>query len=163
MPVGKLRSRAGIASVAHVAKGENELTLAASAAQEALHAASCDAQEPDWILATSETHHDYPSLSAQLHSRLVVRENCGALDVGGACLGLLNALVVAQSLIGSGQAQTIAVVTADVHSRTLTPGRVAGEFGGLFGDGASAFILRSAARNDSAAGYRLGKFLFCCP
>src|SRR6266849_1706943 len=73
MPVGKLRSRAGIASVAHVAKGENELTLAASAAQEALHAASCDAQEPDWILATSETHHDYPSLSAQLHSRLVVR------------------------------------------------------------------------------------------
>jgi hypothetical protein len=54
MPVGKLRSRAGIATVAHVVKGENELTLAASAAQEALRAASCGAQEPDWILATSE-------------------------------------------------------------------------------------------------------------
>jgi 3-oxoacyl-[acyl-carrier-protein] synthase-3 len=93
---------------------------------------------------------------------LLVRENCGALDVGGACLGLLNALVVARSLIGSGQAQAVAVVTADVHSRTLTPGRVAGEFGGLFGDGASAFILRSAARNDSGAGYRLGEFLFGC-
>src|SRR2546426_5098587 len=45
-------------------------------------------------VTTSETHHDYPSLSAQLHSRLLVRENCGALDVGGACLGLLNALVL---------------------------------------------------------------------
>jgi 3-oxoacyl-[acyl-carrier-protein] synthase-3 len=162
MPAGKLRNRAGIESLAYAAEGENELTLAATAAQEALRAASCEAQELDWIVATSETHHDYPSLSAQLHSRLLVRENCGALDVGGACLGLLNALVVAQSLIGSGQARTVAVVTADVHSRTLTPGRVTGEFGGLFGDGASAFILRSAGRSDSKEGYRLGEFLFGC-
>ncbi len=162
MPAGKLRRRAGIESLAYVAEGENELTLAATAAQEALRAASCGAQELDWIVATSETHHDYPSLSAQLHSRLLVRENCGALDVGGACLGLLNALAVAQSLIGSGRAVTVAVVTADVHSRTLAPGRVAGEFGGLFGDGASAFILRSAAGNDSSDGYRLGEFLFGC-
>ena len=162
MPAGKLRTRAGIASLAYVAQGENELTLAAKAAQEALRAASCGTEELDWIVTTSETHHDYPSLSAQLHSRLLVRENCGALDVGGACLGLLNALVFAQSLIGSGQAQTVAVVTADVHSRTLTPDRVAGEFGGLFGDGASAFILRSAAGNNSNEGYRLGEFLFGC-
>src|SRR5216683_7094935 len=162
MPVGKLRNRAGIESLAYVAESENELTLAAKAAQDALRAASCGSQQLDWIVATSETHHDYPSLSAQLHSRLLVRENCGALDVGGACLGLLNALVVAQSLIGSGQAQTIAVVTADVHSRTLTPGRVAGEFGGLFGDGASAFILCRVAGGHSAEGYRLGEFLFGC-
>jgi len=162
MPVGKLRSRAGIASVAHVATGENELTLAASAAQEALRAASCGAQEADWILATSETHHDYPSLSAQLHSRLVVRENCGALDLGGACLGLLNGLAVAQSLVVSGQAKTVLVVTADVHSRTLTPGRVAGEFGGLFGDGASAFLLRRADSGSANARYLLGDFMFGC-
>ena len=162
MPAGKLRSRAGIESLAYAAEGENELTLAAAAAQEALRAASCGAQELNWIVTTSETHHDYPSLSAQVHSRLLVRENCGALDVGGACLGLLNALAVAQSLIGSGQAQTILVVTADVHSRALTPGRVAGEFGGLFGDGASAFVLRSVAGSDSREGYRLGEFLFGC-
>ncbi len=162
MPAGKLRNRAGIESLAYVAQSENELTLAATAAQEALRAAFCGAQELNWIVATSETHHDYPSLSAQLHSRLLVRENCGALDVGGACLGLLNGLAVAQSLIGAGQAQKILVVTADVHSRTLTPGRVAGEFGGLFGDGASAFVLRSAFGSDSREGYRLGEFLFGC-
>src|SRR5467141_3086918 len=162
MPAGKLRSRAGIESLAYVAESENELTLAAKAAQEALRAASCGAQQLDWIIATSETHHDYPSLSAQLHSRLLVRENCGALDVGGACLGLLNALAVAQSLIGSGQAKNILVVTADVHSRTLTPGRVAGEFGGLFGDGASAFLLRDNNSNGASGGYLLGEFIFGC-
>ncbi len=134
MPVGKLRGRAGIESLAYAAEGENELALGARAAQEALR---------------------------ELHSRLLVREDCGALDVGGACLGLLNALAVAQSLLASGQAQTIAVVTADVHSRTLTPDRVAGEFGGLFGDGASAFLLRRAVA-DQSDGFRLGDFLFGC-
>jgi len=161
MPAGKLRDRAGIESLRYAAEGENELTLGARAAQEALRAAQCGPQQLDWIIATSETHHDYPSLSAQLHSRLLVREDCGALDVGGACLGLLNALAVAQSLLVAGQAQTIAVVTADVHSRTLTPARVAGEFGGLFGDGASAFLLRRAAAGHSD-GFRLGDFLFGC-
>ncbi len=162
MPVGKLRTRAGIESLAYVGEGEDVLTLGAKAAQEALRAVACGAQQLDWIVATSETHHDYPSLSAQLHSRLLLRENCCALNVGGACLGLLNALAVAQSLIGSGRAHTILVVTADVHSRTLTPGRVVGEFGGLFGDGASAFLLRGANDAGSKESYTLGEFIFGC-
>jgi 3-oxoacyl-[acyl-carrier-protein] synthase-3 len=162
MPVGKLRGRAGIASLAYVAQSENELSLGAKGAEEALRAAGCGPSQLDWIVATSETHHDYPPLSAQLHSRLLARENCAALDVGGACLGLLNALAVAQSLIGSGQARNILVVTADVHSRTLTPGRVAGEFGGLFGDGASAFVLRGADRAGETESYLLGDFIFGC-
>src|SRR6266516_1848889 len=114
MPIGKLRNRAGIASLAYASEGESELTLGAKAAEEALRAASCGAQELDWIVASSETHHNYPSLAAQLHSRLLARETCGALDVGGACLGLLNALAVAQSLIGSDQARIVAVVTSDI-------------------------------------------------
>src|SRR5260370_3420355 len=121
MPVGKLRGRAGIESLSYAAEGENELALGARAAEEALRAGSCGSQELDWIIVTSETHHNYPSLSAELHSRLLARENCGALDVCGACLGLLNALAVAQSLIGDGQAQTVMVVTAHFHTRTLTP------------------------------------------
>ena len=162
MPVGKLRKRAGIESLAYAADGESELALGARAAEEALRAASCGAQELDWVIATSETHHDYPALAAQLHSRLLVREDCGALDVGGGCLGLLNALAVAQSLIGSGAARTVAAVTADVHSRVLTPERVAGEFGGLFGDGASAFLVRREPGSPASASYRLGDFLFGC-
>ena len=162
MPVGKLRRRAGIESLAYASEGENELTLGARSVEEALRAGSCGARELDWIIATSETHHDYPALAAHLHSRLLARENCGALDVGGACLGLLNALAVAQSLIGSGAAKTVAVVTADVHSRVLTPGHVVGEFGGLFGDGASAFLLRCEEHVRDGSSYGLGDFLFGC-
>jgi 3-oxoacyl-[acyl-carrier-protein] synthase-3 len=161
MAAGKLRKRAGIESVARAAEGETEVTLGAKAAQEALARAQAGANEVDWILATSETHVGYPSLGAQLHSRLLARENCGALDIGGACLGLVNALAVAQSLIAAGRAKRILVVAADVHSRALAPGRVPGEFGGLFGDGASAFVLRGAA-DKGATGYRLGEFHFGC-
>lgn len=162
MPPGKLRLRAGIESLAYAADDENELTLGARAARQALHAAACGAHELDWILATSETHRGFPSLAAQLHSQLLARENCGALDVGGACLGLLNEMAVAQGLITSGQARTIAVLTSDVHSRTFKPGLVAGEFGGLFGDGASAFILRADNGNTPQPAYRLGEFFFGC-
>src|SRR4029077_18696819 len=65
-------------------------------------------------------------------------------------------------LIGSGQARSVAVVTADVHSRTITPGRVAGEFGGLLADGARAFVFRGAAGIVPSEGYRLGEFIFGC-
>src|SRR5881397_3128041 len=61
MPIGKLRNRAGIKSLAYAADSENELTLGAMAAEEALRAGSCGAQELHWIIVTSETHHDYPS------------------------------------------------------------------------------------------------------
>src|SRR5579862_2447687 len=144
MPVGKLRNRAGIESLAYASACETEVTLGAQAANSALQAAACPVSEIDSIVATSETHHLYPSLAAQLHSRIGARETCGAFDVGGACLGLINALSIAQAQIASGQVRTVAVVTSALHSRTLVPGRVAGEFGGLFGDGASAFIVRAA-------------------
>jgi 3-oxoacyl-[acyl-carrier-protein] synthase III len=170
MPVGKLRERAGIESLAYAAEGETEVTLGAQAANEALQSAGCAPDEIDSIIATSETHHIYPSLAAQLHSEIGARETCGAFDVGGACLGLINALSVAQAQVVSGQARTVAVVTSDLHSRTLVPGRVAGEFGGLFGDGASAFLVRAAdeAKPSSGAGvgfglaYRIRDFLFGC-
>ncbi len=162
MSIGKLRSRAGIESVSYAAEGETELTLGAQALQRALDVAECAAKEIDWIIASSETHVAYPSLAAQLHKRANARENCGVLDAGGACLGLLNAMAVAQSFLDSGRARNVAVVTADVHSRTLVPGRVAGEFGGLFGDGASAFILRNDYEVKEPAGYVLGKFCFGC-
>ena len=162
MPIGKLRSRAGIESVSYAVEGETEVSLGAQALQQALGVAACEAKDIDWIIASSETHVAYPSLAAQLHKRANVRESCGVLDAGGACLGLLNALAVAQSFLECGRARSVAVVTADVHSRTLVPGKVAGEFGGLFGDGASAFILRNDDEAEKSAGYLLGKFFFGC-
>jgi len=83
------------------------------------------------------------------------------MDIGGACLGFLHALAVAEALLESGHARTVLVATGDVHSRTLTPGRVAGEFGGLFGDGASAFLVESGNSRAPSA-FALQDFFFGC-
>lgn len=162
MPSGKLKNRAGILSFAHAGPDEDEGSLGAQACQRALHDASEPPEDLDWILAASETHHAYPSLSAILHAKLRLRENCNAMDVGSGCLALLQALAVAQALLVSGRAKKVLVATADVHSRTLGPGRAAGEFGGLFGDGASAFLLSAKIRDIKFLAYRLGEFFFGC-
>jgi 3-oxoacyl-[acyl-carrier-protein] synthase-3 len=162
MPLGKLRERAGIESLSYASAEQSELTLGAEALQQALHVARCPPPEIDWIIATSETHNSYPGLAPQLHKIVGARESCGALDVGGACLGLLNALAAAQSFIETGRGRTIAIVTADVHSRVLLPRRVAGEFGGLFGDGASAFVVRAVSDGLENGAYLLGKLTFGC-
>jgi len=162
MPAGKLQDRAGIVSLAYADHGESEVTLAAKAATETLRAANVSAEELDWIIAASETHHAFPSLAAQLHLAIAARDSCGALDVGGACLGFLHALAIAKSFVESRQAGRVLVVTADVHSKTLTPRRVAGEFGGLFGDGASAFLIQSEPADSRERYYSLRDFFFGC-
>jgi len=162
MPKGKLRERAGILSLAYSADSETEVTLAARAAEHCLRDASVLPEAVDWIIASSETHHAFPSLAAQVHRAIGGRESCGALDVGGACLGLLNALAVANSFVQSGQAGCVLVVTGDVHSRTLTPERVAGEFGGLFGDGGSAFLVQRGVIDSAANYFSPRDFFFGC-
>jgi 3-oxoacyl-[acyl-carrier-protein] synthase-3 len=161
LPPGKLQNRAGIESVRRVAGPENEINLAVGAARAALKQARARATDLDFLVVTSETSLGYPSLGAQLHSRLLARDTCGVLDVGGACLGLINGFAVARALVATGSAPRILVVSADVHSHHLAPGRVPGEFGGLFGDGASAFVV-AAAEGASPASYRLGEFIFGC-
>lgn len=142
LKAGKVSKSAGIESVARVAKGEDEITLAMRAVETALAAAGAGIGDVECIIASSETLSGYPSLGARLHAQMLADERCGALDVGGACLGAVNALAVAQQFIATGRHKSMLIVTADVHSRVLTPARVKGEFGALFGDGASAFLLR---------------------
>jgi 3-oxoacyl-[acyl-carrier-protein] synthase-3 len=162
MPAGKLKGRAGIQSVSYVSENEDEGTLGAQACEQVLKNTGENPDGLDWILAASETHHAYPSLSAILHAKLHLREDCSALDVGSGCLALLQTLAVAQALLRSGRAKKILVASADVHSRTLGPGRAAGEFGGLFGDGASAFLLSTNLHGAKGGAYRLGEFFFGC-
>src|SRR5262245_50181307 len=162
MPVGKLKARAGIMSASYADARETETPLGARAAAGALESAGIGAREVDFILASSETHQSVPWLAAQLHLAIGAREACGAMDIGGACLGFVHALAVAKALVESGQAACALVVTGDVHSRTLLPGRVAGEFGGLFGDGASAFVVRKGSVAEGRAGFVLRDLFFGC-
>ncbi len=162
LAAGTLSRRAGIETIRRAAAGENEISLARAASEDALRKAEVSAQNLDWIIATSETLQGFPSIAASLHSALLAPGRCNVLDVGGACTGLLNGLVVADALFADSRVAGILVASADVHSRILVPGKVAGEFGGLFGDGASAFVLRRAPAAGDQKPYAMRAHLGSC-
>ncbi|MGH8458486.1 MAG: 3-oxoacyl-ACP synthase III family protein, partial [Nevskiales bacterium] len=158
LPAGKLSQGAGMEAIRRASAREDEVSLGCAAAQQALTVAGLSAESLDWILATSETRVGVPSLGALLHSALLAASKCAVLDIGGACAGVVNCLMVADALFAAGKAECILIASADVHSRLLAPGRVPGEFGGLFGDGASAFVMRRANSitvTEEAAPYRM--------
>jgi 3-oxoacyl-[acyl-carrier-protein] synthase-3 len=159
---GTIEERAGIQSVCRADSNEDEATLGQKASELALQVASLEPEEVDLVIATSATFLGFPSLSAVLHTRLLLRESCGTLDVGGACVGLLHGLATARSLLSSTRQGVALVVASEVHSRRLCSPRVPGEFRGLFGDGACAFVLRCSNGGTLQGPARLGDLVWGC-
>ena len=162
LPLRKIRDGAGIESVRVAADSEDELALAQRAADIALEMAEGSGERIDFVVATSTTFLGFPSFAASLHSRLLLRETSGALDVGGACAGLIYSLAVAKSLLRTRPQGVALVVAAEVHSRRLNAPQVPGEFRGLFGDGACAFVLTNSATDAQDGGVRLREFVWGC-
>jgi 3-oxoacyl-[acyl-carrier-protein] synthase-3 len=162
LPADTILRRAGIESVARAGRDENELDLAARAATAALKRAGANASDVNCLVVTTETFVGLPSLGYALHRRLQLREDCGILDVGGACAGLVNALFVGSSVLRASAAGAALIVTADLHGPALRPGRVDGRFAGLFGDGASAFLLERTASGSNGSHFSPGEFFLGC-
>jgi 3-oxoacyl-[acyl-carrier-protein] synthase-3 len=159
---GTLEERAGIQSVCRADANEDEVTLGQKASELALQAAGLEPEEVDMVIATSATLLSFPSLSALLHTHLLLRESCGTLDVGGACVGLLHGLAAARAFLSSTRRRVALVVASEVHSRRLCSPRVPGEFRGLFGDGACALVLRCSNDRTRQGHVRLGDFVWGC-
>jgi 3-Oxoacyl-[acyl-carrier-protein (ACP)] synthase III len=162
LSTGTLTVRAGIDSISRVSRDENETSLARDAAERALKLAGVSAQSADWIIGTTETFLGFPSFAASIHTMLLASSTCQVLDIGGACVGLLNSLAVANAMFGDPSVDCILIVSADVHSRILTPRNVKGEFGGLFGDGASAFVLHRPSEEKDATTYSVRASIGSC-
>ena len=82
------------------------------------------------------------------------------LDVGGACVGFVNALQTASLILSTGGHRAALLVASEVHSRVLASLGAPGEFRGLFSDGACALVL-TPAREDGETP-RVGSFTFGC-
>jgi len=163
---GTIRDRAGIESVRQASDREDEVSLAQQAAEAALEKAGLDIPDVDLLVATSTTFLRLPSLAATLHTRLLLPESSGAFDVGGACVGVVQALATAKALLAAGSpgsSRNALVVAADLPSRRLASSSAPGEFRGLFGDGSCAFVLsRSESAGTAGRCWRLGDFVWGC-
>jgi len=157
---GFLRSRTGIESVRRASEDEDELALAVGAAQSALEAARLSPADVDLLVTVSTTFLGLPSFAASMHARLLLRESVGAIDVGGACVGVINAFAVAKSLLPAVGGRAALMVASEVNSRRLLGFDSPPDFRALFGDAACAFALKPRADEDN--GKRLRGFAWGC-
>jgi 3-oxoacyl-[acyl-carrier-protein] synthase-3 len=151
-PFGKtaewLRERTGIRRIRRLADGENLLDLAERAGRDALGDAGIAPHEIDEILVATCSNRPpgRPDLATRLAQRL--HAAVPAYDVNSACAGFCFALTVAAGLVGIGQARTVLVVGAERMSALCDPADLGTSI--LFGDGAGAAVVTSAATNDIA-------------
>ena len=129
----------GIKERRHAAENESATDLAVIAIEHALAQAGMPVSDIDGvIMATIIPDQPVPSAASALARRLGIPRAL-AFDLNAACSGWLYALEVGRSLILTGTAKNLIVVTAELLSRITNPQDHETAF--LFGDGAGAAIL----------------------
>lgn len=131
-------TRTGI-NTRYVSTHETITELSVKAAQRALEKAGLTGKDLDLILcSTMKGDYACPSLACLVQKD--IGADCPAVDLNAACSGFLYALDQADAYVGSGKAETVLVIGAEMMTRYLDwtdRGTCV-----LFGDGAGAVILR---------------------
>lgn len=136
-------TRTGIHQRHVVNAEETTTTMAVAAAQQALYAAQCTAQEIELIIvATSTPDRFFPSTACLVQATLGV-DGCPAFDVVAACSGFNYALSVADQFIRNGQVKTVLVIGSETMSSIVNWQDRSTCI--LFGDGAGAVVLKAAS------------------
>ena len=150
-----IRTRTGIRQRHIAAEGESTSDLALVAAEKALAAAQCSAQQIEAIvMATTTPENTFPATAAKLQHKLGVGKPIPAYDVQAVCAGFIFALHSAWNMVRLRQARRVLVVGAEIYSRSIIDWTDRSTCV-LFGDGAGAFVLEQAgekADSDTKAG-----------
>jgi 3-oxoacyl-[acyl-carrier-protein] synthase-3 len=134
-----IRERTGIVERRFAAEDEATSDLAVHAVRGALEDARIAPEQVDLIVcATLSPDTPIPATAVWVQRKLGL--SCPAFDVNAACAGFSYAISTGAAFIGSGAAETVVVVGAEVLSRVM-------DFTDrstcvLFGDGAGAVVLR---------------------
>lgn len=166
-----IRERSGIRTRFYVEPGVGSSELGAEAARGALAEAGLQPDDIDYVVcATMTPDHYFPGSGTLIQERLGMAP-VPALDLRQQCAGFAYGLQMVDALIGSGQARTVLLVGADVHT-SLMPfdaetwevlyGRSEGPLPAetfewnstfrhlvvLFGDGAGAMVFKAHDADD---------------
>src|SRR5437588_6329186 len=111
-----IRERSGVEQRYYVESGTSTSDLGLRAARKALEDARVEPGEIDYIVfATMTPDHYFPGCGGILQNKLGIG-TIPALDIRQQCTGFIYGLQVADALIRSGEARTVLLVGAEVHS-----------------------------------------------
>ena len=111
-----IRERSGIETRYFVEQGTTTSDLGAGAARKALEDAGVAKEEIDYIVfATMTPDHYFPGCGGILEDKLGL-SNVPALDIRQQCTGFIYGLQISDALLKGGQARTVLLVGAEVHT-----------------------------------------------
>ena len=151
----KILEKTGIA-VRHIAAPEEcSSDLGVAAAKRLFAKGACRPDEIDFLLFCTQTP-DYflPTTACLLQDRLGLRQDCGALDFNQGCSGFVYGLALAKSLIETGNAERLLLITAETYSKFIN--RRDRSVRTIFGDGAAAALLTAVESEKEL----IGPFIF---
>lgn len=93
------------------------------------------------LLCTQSPDYFLPTSACILQDKLGLKTSIGALDFNLGCSGFIYGLALAKSLIKTGIASNVLLVTAETYSKYLHPNDRANR--SIFGDAAAATIINS--------------------
>ncbi len=142
-----ITTRTGIKQRHMLAEGENASDIGTKAAQKALAEAGVNVEDITHVLvATCSPEYTCPSMASLVANKL----GCGtvmALDFNAACSGFLYGLSIGDAMLKASPDAVILLVCVEALTRKINWEDRASCV--LFGDGAGALILRSAATKDN--------------
>lgn len=100
-----------------------------------------------FIYCTQSPDYSLPSGSSYIQNKLFPNRYIPSIDINLGCSGFVYSLSLAQGLIASNQAKTVLIATADTYSKIIDKNDLSVRT--IFGDGASAVILRKSKKNNN--------------
>ncbi len=138
----KIEAKVGIAARRIARAGECASDLGFAAAERLLQEGLVDRSKIDYLLlCTQSPDYVLPTTACILQHRLGLPTTCAAIDYNQGCSGYVYGLGLAKALVESGMACNVLLVTAETYSRYIHPDDRSVRV--LFGDGASATLIRS--------------------
>lgn len=106
------------------------------------------------LYCTQSADYIMPPNALLLHRHFDFRNDIPAFDINLACSGYIYALALAKSMVVSGMASNVLVVTADTYSKYINPRDRSTRT--LFGDGAAVTLVEPCADDQGMLAQALG-------
>jgi 3-oxoacyl-[acyl-carrier-protein] synthase-3 len=147
--------KTGIAARNVAGPDECASDLGVAAARRLFEHGACAPGDVDFLLfCTQSPDYFLPTTACIVQDRLGLRLDCGAVDLNQGCSGFVYGLALAKSLVETGVARHVLLITADTYTKFIN--RRDRSVRTLFGDGAAATLIAAAESEEEL----IGPFVF---
>lgn len=142
----KFERKVGIYSRNVLSDNETSLDLAITAVFNLIKKNNIEKNQINFIIhCTQSPEYMLPTSACIIQDRCKLDEDTGAFDINLGCSGYTYGLLIAKSLIESGSAQNIILVTSDSYTRYIHPKDLINRL--IFGDAATATLITANGSN----------------